>query len=97
MKRYFGAVLLLIVLILSACVPNTVTSGSVVVRGQPTPAPSVDYAALAAAEDLVFITPSGSKYHKYNCPHVSDPPIAITLGQAEEEGYTPCSRCHEDD
>ncbi len=92
-KRFFTVGSLLFVLILSACVPDTVSQGGIVVRGEPAPARSVDYAALAEQEGLVFVTPSGKKYHKPGCSYVIVPPIAITPVQAEQEGYTPCSRC----
>ena len=94
MKRCVCVIMLCCVLFASACVPETVGSRGVVLRGQPAPSPSVDYAALADKEGLVFVTLTGSKYHKPGCTFVSDPPIAITLAQAEQEGYTPCSRCH---
>ena len=97
MKRGFLILLIIMLMLTAACVPDTVRSGGVVVRGEPTPAPSVDYAALAEAEDLVLITISGKKYHRSGCKHLSDPPIAITKEQAAEGGYTPCSHCNPQD
>lgn len=94
MKRGLFIFLIVLLLLTAACVSDTVQSGGVVVRGEPSPTPSVDYAALAADEDLVLITPSGKKYHTADCSHLSTPPIGITKEQAIEGGYTPCSRCH---
>lgn len=93
MKRYAVVLILTVALLAAGCVPKTVAAGGVVVRGEPVPAPAVDYAALTAGEDLVFITPSGKKFHEAGCPYLSDPPIAITRAQAGLD-YTPCSRCH---
>ena len=41
----------------------------------------------------VYITASGKKYHKAGCSYLKQSKIAITLQQAKEQGYTPCSRC----
>lgn len=93
MKRCLLVLLCAAVLALSSCVPQTVRSGGAVVRGSATSAPTMDYAALADQQNLVFITLSGDKYHTADCVYISDTPIALTLEQALAEGYTPCSRC----
>lgn len=41
----------------------------------------------------VYITASGTKYHKSDCSYLSDTKVAITLSKAKEQGYLPCSRC----
>ena len=50
--------------------------------------------ALAAdAKTVVYITRSGTKYHSGNCRSLSKSKIPIALGEAVQEGYTPCSVC----
>jgi hypothetical protein len=41
----------------------------------------------------VYITQSGTKYHKEDCSYLSSSKIAITLGEACAKGYSPCSVC----
>ena len=43
----------------------------------------------------VYITRSGTKYHKENCRHLtnSNNIIKTTANKAENSGYTPCSIC----
>ncbi len=48
----------------------------------------------AKDEDImVYITKSGSKYHRANCQYLSKSAIPIKLQDAKARGYTPCSRC----
>lgn len=42
----------------------------------------------------VFITKSGKKYHTENCSSLRSSSIPITLSEAIQKGYTPCSRCN---
>lgn len=41
----------------------------------------------------VYITNTGSKYHRSDCRYLSSSKIAISLGEAKDRGYTPCSVC----
>lgn len=41
----------------------------------------------------VYITNTGTKYHNDGCYHLSKSKIPITLREAKEQGYTPCSVC----
>lgn len=41
----------------------------------------------------VYITPSGTKYHKGDCRMVKNVSQAITIQQAIEKGKGPCSFC----
>ncbi len=41
----------------------------------------------------VYITKTGSKYHKDGCQYLSQSKIPITLQDAIDQGYTPCSKC----
>ena len=58
--------------------------------------------AVPAADDdpdmspegpLVYVTPTGTKYHREECPYLSENRTAIRLSEAQARGYTPCSRC----
>ncbi len=44
-------------------------------------------------EETVYITDTGTKYHKYGCQYLSQSCIEISLDDALAEGYTACSRC----
>lgn len=44
-------------------------------------------------DTTVYITATGSKYHRGSCSYLSQSKITITLGEAKSRGYTPCSRC----
>jgi len=51
---------------------------------------TVDY----STEEYVYITKSGEKYHKENCPHIKGrKTTGITLEEAEQLGYEPCKSC----
>lgn len=41
----------------------------------------------------VYVTESGSKYHKSSCSYLSSSKIAMSCDDAIDAGYTPCSRC----
>lgn len=41
----------------------------------------------------VYITNTGSKYHRYGCSYLRKSCNAISLSNAKAAGYTPCSRC----
>ncbi len=42
---------------------------------------------------IVYITETGSKYHKAGCRYLKESSIPITLKKAKELGYEPCSVC----
>ncbi|HCQ91332.1 MULTISPECIES: hypothetical protein [unclassified Clostridium] len=42
---------------------------------------------------VVYITKTGEKYHSDGCGYLSRSKIEITLENAMNRGYTPCSRC----
>ncbi len=47
-----------------------------------------------SAEDVVvYITESGEKYHLSTCRYVREGGIALTLADAQEQGYEPCKVC----
>lgn len=41
----------------------------------------------------VYITRTGSKYHRYNCRYLAKSRIPINLKEAKSKGYSPCSVC----
>lgn len=41
----------------------------------------------------VYITSSGTKYHNENCAYLTKSKIEMTIKEAKEKGYLPCSRC----
>lgn len=43
-----------------------------------------------------IITETGTKYHTYNCQYISgiSDKYVMTIWEAEDAGYTPCSKCH---
>lgn len=52
------------------------------------------HAAAASGSTTVYITRTGGKYHSYGCGYLSRSCIEISLYDAVNRGYTPCSRCN---
>ena len=49
---------------------------------------------FAATEGtIVYVTKTGTKYHKDGCSSLRSSKIEITLGEAVEKGYEPCKVC----
>ena len=48
---------------------------------------------LVSGDTIVYVTRTGSKYHRDGCSSLSKSKIEITLKEAVEEGYEPCKRC----
>lgn len=48
---------------------------------------------LVSGDTIVYVTRTGSKYHRDGCSSLSRSKIEITLKEAVEEGYEPCKRC----
>jgi len=57
------------------------------------PAAVVPQTAASANAETVYITKSGTKYHRASCRFLSKSKIAISRKEAEERGYTPCKVC----
>ena len=49
--------------------------------------------SLVSGKTLVYVTRTGSKYHRDGCSSLSKSKIEITLKEAIEQGYEPCKRC----
>lgn len=49
-----------------------------------------------AIYDIVYITKTGDKYHKQDCYYIRGRnTLAITLSEANNQGYLPCSVCYQ--
>lgn len=46
-----------------------------------------------AYDSIVYITDTGTKYHRDGCRYLSESKIAIRLSEAIRRGYKPCSMC----
>lgn len=46
-----------------------------------------------SVERTVYITNTGSKYHRSGCQHLRKSCISISLSDAKDRGYSPCSKC----
>lgn len=44
----------------------------------------------------VYVTDTGTKYHREGCPHLTHSRNAMSIAAAENAGYEPCSLCHSD-
>ncbi len=63
-----------------------------------TPSFSVTLAAENAdysfpVNQVVYVTKTGSKYHKNSCKYLKDSKIETTKSTAKRDGYTACSVC----
>ena len=47
----------------------------------------------ASSSQTVYVTKSGSKYHRLGCQHLKKSQIEISLQNAISGGYEPCSKC----
>ncbi|MGE5585802.1 MAG: stalk domain-containing protein [Bacillota bacterium] len=70
----------------ASCVYVT-TAGATEVSEEPAPAPA------EKKEVTVYITKTGSKYHRLGCRYLSKSCIPISLEDAKARGYSPCSVC----
>jgi hypothetical protein len=57
--------------------------------------PVYDYKSkpVLTDEDTVYITKTGVKYHRDDCPHLRKSKIPITKGDAKKKGYGQCEIC----
>lgn len=65
--------------------------GPVATPPQPTAMPSVSGATSAA--ETVYVTETGSRFHRAGCGYLRASRIPMDLDDAETEGYEPCRRC----
>jgi hypothetical protein len=60
----------------------------------PPATPKVQTQAPAATQDItVYVTHTGSKYHRAGCRSLAKSSIPISLKEAAAKGYSPCSIC----
>lgn len=52
------------------------------------------YAAALGIEDPVYVTLTGTKYHRSWCSHLDSSKILMSRLSAFSQGYTPCSACN---
>jgi len=93
MKKILMLLLIIVILMLVSCASDIVRSGGVVEHSTPEPTADVDE-AYDADEIIVYITKSGTKYHREDCCHLKKSKIPISLEQAKERGLEPCSVCN---
>lgn len=58
------------------------------------PETTTETTTTAKQQEIVYITPTGDKYHKKSCRYYSDSCMAMTKEQAIQAGYTACDVCH---
>ncbi|MFH1748129.1 MAG: hypothetical protein ABIG44_13920, partial [Planctomycetota bacterium] len=56
-------------------------------KNQPEPAEN------AGDDIIVYVTDSGTKYHRADCYHLRKSKRAMKLSEAKARGYEPCSHC----
>lgn len=49
--------------------------------------------APAAATGTVYVTKTGSKYHRFDCQYLRKSSKAMSRGAARRAGYEPCKVC----
>lgn len=49
-----------------------------------------------ADSQIVYVTKSGTKYHKKSCNYLKNSSIELTRIEAEKQHYSPCSKCRPD-
>lgn len=50
-----------------------------------------------SAAELVYVTPTGTCFHRRDCQHVDDDDEAITVEEARRRGLKPCRTCNPPD
>lgn len=49
--------------------------------------------AVTAEKDIVYLSATGSKYHRQTCRTLKKKPTSIERKKAEESGYAACKIC----
>lgn len=91
MKKLIVLILILSVFLLVSCASEIVRNGGVVEHCEPKP--SADLHEAYSDEDIVYVTKSGTKFHREDCKHLSKSKIPISLEQALKQGLEPCKAC----
>lgn len=82
MRKLLPLALALLILF-SGCADTTTPPST----SQPSPA------ATQAKTQTVYITNSGAKYHSDGCRYLAKSKKPISLSEALNKGYEPCSKC----
>lgn len=77
--------------------PTQITTNSVITDVQTTVQPTSAYIFTTHKDNQndgkYYVTASGKKYHIGSCSYLSKTKIEISLDEALNKGYEPCSRC----
>ena len=52
--------------------------------------------AIHVAEKTVIVTDKGKLFHRAGCKYIHGAPRTIATAEAEQDGFTPCTRCFHD-
>ncbi len=76
--------------------PTETTTGIIIEPTTQSSESTTTYDTTQASQEsiIVYITDNGKKYHTENCSYLSHTSNPITLKDAIEKGYTPCSKCN---
>lgn len=80
----------------AAAQPGVQTPAPEEPEGTGTAAPAEAAAAIPGepeSQGTVYVTKSGTKYHREGCSYLSGGRTALGLADAKAQGYSPCSRC----
>lgn len=55
--------------------------------------PSVNIVSVDVVQQVVYVTNTGSKYHKSTCRYLRQSKIKTTKSKAQKAGYTACKVC----
>ena len=55
--------------------------------------PTLFFVTTEVSSQAVYITNTGSKYHKSGCQYLAKSKIETTTSETKASGYTSCSRC----
>lgn len=55
---------------------------------------TAESAPSSSDSGFCFVTSSGTKYHKDGCSYLKKSKTKMTVAEAKQNGYSPCSRCY---
>ena len=79
----------------ASATPAPASATPVPASATPVPASATPVSVDPATIDTkVFITATGTKYHRSGCRYLKDSKRSIGVDDANKQGYEPCSVCH---
>ena len=72
---------------------QTKTQTQAVSKTSATGSPAVTETDADPQSKIVYITDTGKKYHRDGCQYLRESRHAISLEDAQNEGYSPCKKC----